>query len=147
MRFAFLSALGCLLVSTAVGSSQDRADPLPQEALVGEWVNATKEGPRVFTRFVVSKKGDARSIEAWFNAGGDKEVPMGKVPLSLLGDNAQAKSLPYGFATWDDKTSTQTIHMTLRLENGEVVAETFTIVKDKEKSGSNSHTQEKFKKK
>jgi hypothetical protein len=145
MRLAFLSAIGCLLASTFVASAQDKKAPLPQEALVGEWANGTKEGPGVFTRFVVFQKGDAWSIEAWFNAGGDKEVPMGKVTLSLLGDNVQAKSLPYGFATWDDKT--QTIHMTLRLEKDEVVAETFTILKDKSSGGSNFRTQEKFKKK
>jgi hypothetical protein len=145
MKLAFLSAIGCLLASTFVASAQDKKAPLPQEALVGEWANVTKEGGRVFTRFAVSKKGDAWSIEAWFNNGPvKKEVPLGKVTLSLLGDNLRAKSLPYGFATWNGQN--QTFHMTLRLEKDEVVAEIFWIFKDKS-IGSNIRSQEKYKKK
>ena len=83
MRLAFLSAIGCLLASTFVASAQAKEAALPQEALVGQWANVTKEGPTRFTRFVVSKNGDDWSIEAWFDNGGGpgNEVPMGKVPL------------------------------------------------------------------
>ena len=133
---------------------QEKA-PLPQEALVGEWAS-TKEGARGFTRFVVSQEGDAWSIEAWLDYGPDeKEDPMGKVTLSLLGAGRKAKALPYGFATWERKD--YTLHIILRMsplpspfggnvEKDEVVVETFMIYKDKS-LGSNHWWLSKYKKK
>jgi hypothetical protein len=144
MRLLFVLTIGYLLVSTLVASSQDKGTSLPQTGYVGKWTNATREGPKTFTRFVVSKKDDDWWIEAWLNLGGGNEATMGKVSLSLLGDNVQAKSLSYGFATWKGEP---TVHLTLRLEKDQVVAETFTIYKDKSSGASNFRRQEKFKKK
>src|SRR5690242_6021090 len=101
MRLVFVSTVGCLLVSTLVASSQDKATPLPQAGYPGEWINV-KKGV-LFTRFIVSHKDDGCWIDAWFNADEGKEAPFGKVRLSLLGDYFGAKALPYGFATWDHK--------------------------------------------
>jgi hypothetical protein len=141
MRLAFLSAIGCLLASTFVTSAQEKKAPLPQEALVGEWANVSKEVGKIFPGFVISQKGDVWSIEA----SGKGIIPEGKVTLSLLRDNpGEFKSLPNGFATWSGDNFT--LHMTLRLEKDEVVAETFMIHKDKS-LGPNDRTKGKFKKK
>jgi hypothetical protein len=133
---------------------QEKA-PLQQEALVGEWAS-TREGARVFTRFVVSQEGDAWSIELWVDDGLDKkEDSMGKVTLSLLGDGREAKALPYGFATWERKD--YTLHISLRMsplaspfggniEKDEVVVEMFMIYKDKS-LGSNRRWLTTYKKK
>ena len=130
---------------------QEKA-PLPQEALVGEWACIKEESARGFTRFVVSQEGDAWSIEAWSDYGPDeKEDPMGKVTLSLLGWSRKAKALPYGFATWERKD--YTLHIILRVEKDilgvakdEVVVETFVIYKDKS-FGPNHRGLSKYKKK
>ena len=77
-------------------------------------------------------------------AGGGGEIPWKKVSLSLLGDNVGAKSLPYGFATWEFGFAVT--HLTVRVEREELILESLTIFKDN--SGrSNYRTVEKFKKK
>ena len=140
MKLVFASSVGCLLVCALVASSQEKATPLPQAGYSGEWIVNEKNAP--FARIIVSHKDDDWWIEAWFNPDSGKGS-LGKVRLSLLGDNFGAKALPYGFATWDGKESTT--HMTLRLDKGELVAEIFDIVKAKD--GSNVRFKETFKKK
>jgi hypothetical protein len=140
MRLAFASIVGCLLVSTNVASSQDKATPLPQAGYPGEWTSVTKKGA-FFSRLIVSHKDDDWWIAAWVDP--DQEASWGKVRLSLLGANVGDKALPYGFATWDNKISTT--HLIVRLDNGELVAELFDLAKTK--GGSNLHLQQKFKKK
>ena len=106
MRHAFVLAIVWLLVSVCSASPQDKAAPLPQEKFVGEWVGDNEYGVgRVFTRFVVSNKGNDWSIKGWFNNGAGSESELKTVTLSLLADAADrsSRSRPYGFATWELK--------------------------------------------
>jgi hypothetical protein len=122
---------------------QEKALSPPQERLVGGWINVDKDSGAL-KRLAVAKKDDTWSIEAWgAGGGGTLEIPWGKTSLALLGDNAGAKDLPYGFATWNP--GFQVKHLTLRIEKHELFVETFSIFKDK--SGrSNYRSVERFKK-
>jgi formylglycine-generating enzyme required for sulfatase activity len=120
------------------------AAPLSQESFAGEWVNANKD-TGTLKRLAISKKGDAWSIEAWGAGGGDApEIPWKQVGLSFRVDDVGAKSLPYGFATWD--FGFKVTELNLRSENEELIVEDFSVFKDK--SGRpNYRVVEKFKKK
>src|SRR5262249_7529205 len=120
---------------------QEPAPSPPQERLLGGWVNVDKDTGGL-KRLAVTKGDGTWSIEAW-GAGGGGEIPWGKTSLALLGGNAGARELPYGFATWDARF--KVTHLTLRLEKDELVVETFSIFTDK--SGrSNYRSVERFKK-
>jgi hypothetical protein len=152
MRHQFVLAIACLLVSIPSASPQDKADPLPQDSFVGEWIGDNKEEiGGILARFVVSNKDDDWSIKAWFNNGAGKFAEMDKVKLSLLGDPGSSKSRPYGFATWKLKgekgAGDMTIHMTLRSEKEKPVVETFMIIEGGKQTVPNIRTLEKYKKK
>jgi hypothetical protein len=69
MKLALLLAIGCLLGSAVVASTQEKKALLPQEALVGKWANVSKEGEALVPDFVIARKGDAWSIEQLDNKG------------------------------------------------------------------------------
>jgi hypothetical protein len=123
---------------------------LPQDLLLGEWVNVDDV---VFTakRLVVSKGDNAWSVEAFVGTimivdgvAKEAEVSLAKTKLSLAGDSPDAKALPFGFTTRDLKRSVQ--YSTLRIEKEQLIVETFTIFSD-QAGKSNYRTVEKFKKK
>jgi hypothetical protein len=92
----------------------------------GKWVNVDDKTGGL-PRLEISKKDKAWTIQAW-GAGGGGEIDQGKVTLHLLGDNVGDTTMKYGIASWDHKFK-QT-HLTLRLENGELVVEDFNVFKD-----------------
>jgi len=48
--------------------------------------------------------------------------------LHLLGDSVEATEMKYGIASWDHKF--KDMHLTIRLEKGELVVEDFNVFKD-----------------
>jgi len=139
MRLMLVSAY-FLVFDVSPGAAQG---PLPQQGLVGEWVN-TNPKTRALRRLVVSRQGEGWSIAAWGHAAIDGEIAWEKVKLTLLGEDIETKALPYGFATWE--FGWNTTHLILRVAKEELVVERLTIFKDK--SGrSNYRMVEKFKKK
>jgi hypothetical protein len=99
-------------------------DPLP-----GKWKN-TDENTRGLRRLVISKDGNDWIIQTWGSGGGGAfEIDQGKTKLHILGDNVGDKSAKYGFATWDH--GFKETHLTLGLENGNLIVEGFNIFKDK----------------
>lgn len=141
-RFAVTLALGLLCLQVSATWPRDNDATAPQESLVGEWLNVIKE-PRVIKRLIISQKRDEWFIEVWSLANG-QEVSWKKVKLSLLGDDVEATSLPYGFASWDLGFSDT--HRTLRQEENELIVESFSIFKDRSRR-SNDRTLQKFRKK
>ena len=122
-----------LLLGSQVASAGDD--------FAGKWVNADKE-TRGLTRIEISGKEGKWTIQAW-GAGGGGEIDQGKVTLNLLGDSVSDKDMKYGFASWDHKFAD--VHLTLRLEKGELVVEDYTVFKDN--SGrSNYRSKSTFKK-
>jgi len=57
-----------------------------------------------------------------------EECDWGTTKLHRLGDSAGAKTLPFGFATWDPGFTTQ--HFTLQLDNEKIELTIFTIFKN-----------------
>ena len=147
--FQLLTA-GLVLAGLTAASRHDKSAQLPQERFLGEWVNGSDV---VYTakRLVVSKSNNTWSVEAFVPTimivnGVMKpgEVSLGKTKLNLAGDSPDAKDLPFGFTTRDFKVTMQ--HSTLRIENEQLIVETFTIFNEKI-AKSNYRTVEKFKKK
>jgi hypothetical protein len=130
------------IVSLAVfalllGSSPGRAD----DPFAGKWVNVD-EMTRGLTRLEIEKKGDAWVIRAWGKCH-PTDCDWGKVTLHLLGDSVSDKQMKHGLAQWDHKFKDS--HLTLRLEQGELVVVSFDVFKDG--SGrSNYRSTYKFKK-
>jgi hypothetical protein len=150
MRSFLTLATALALSSVCPALGQDKAAHLPQDRLLGEWINASDV---VFTakRLVVSKSDSAWSVEAFVptitvvdGVAKAADLSMGKIKLNLAGSSPDAKALPFGFATRDLKVSVQ--HSIMRIEKDELLVETFTIFSDKAKM-SNYRTVEKFKKK
>jgi hypothetical protein len=140
-------AVAVALILTALGptAGQDKQKGLPQEKFLGQWVNANPKTEGL-KRLAITKQDGTWSIAAWGAAGeeGTAEIPWKKVTLDLLGSSVADTSRPYGFATW--KFDFATVHVALRFEKGQLVAEEYTIFTDK--SGrSNFRVVEKFKKK
>ncbi len=130
--------LSLSVIALVLGSSSVVAD----EAFEGKWVNVD-DMTRGLTRLEISKKDKAWAIQAW-GATMPVESDIGKVTLHVLGDSVGDKKMKYGFASWDKKFADT--HLTLRLEQDELVVETFTVFKD-ESGRSNYRKVEKFKKK
>jgi hypothetical protein len=146
MTRAVLFALGCCLLGTDPATGQDKPAPLAQDRFLGEWVNADKD-TRGLKRLEITRKDDAWQIETWPSLGGGGEGALGKVKLSLLGEGARAKELPYGFATVGE-SKLGVHHLTLKIEKDELVVEAFRIFSDDGARGrSNYRKVERFKKK
>ena len=135
-----LFVLGASLLGTDPAPAQDKPAELPQDRLVGEWVNgkALLPGGGAFVHSVkITKDEGVWYIEAW---GGGGKVPFGKgkdnkVKLSLLADRTKGsgkrggdpppKELPNGFASWEREIGVR--HVSLRIEKDQLVVETFSL--------------------
>jgi len=124
MKLVVAWAFACPLLVVCSLPARDKGAPLAQEELVGDWVNVEKGA--VLRHLSISAKGENWSVEAWC-ASDDRDKPGKKVGLALFGAERGAKSRPYGFATLEFDLATD--HLTLRIEKGELVVETFTIYK------------------
>ena len=123
------------MIVLALGASHVLADDFE-----GKWVNVNDKTGGL-TRLEVSKKDKGWEIQTWA-AAKPMERELGKATLHLLADSVGEKQMKYGFASRDSKFADT--HLTLRLENGELVVESFTVFKDG--SGrSNYRKVEKFK--
>jgi hypothetical protein len=118
--------------------SQPVATHAPQ-TLEGDW--AVPEAGRVM-RLTRTNDGRSCSIEWLPGFANDSEKGFKPTRFDLLGDNVGATELPYGFAMWDHGFKTE--YFTARLENDELVLESYSIFKDG--SGrSNYHGGRKYK--
>jgi hypothetical protein len=109
------------------------------QTLEGDW--AVPEAGRVM-RLTRTNDGKSCSIEWLPGFTNDSEKGFKPTRFDLLGDKGGATELPYGFAMWDHGFKTE--YFTARLENGELVLESYSIFKDG--SGrSNYHGNRKYK--
>ncbi|MEO2090222.1 MAG: hypothetical protein ABGY75_12075 [Gemmataceae bacterium] len=132
---AVLFVLGVSLLGTDPAPAQDKPAELPQDRLVGEWINdkARPGGGASVHGVKITKDEGVWYIEAW---GGGGKVPFGKgkdnkVKLSLLADRTKGsgkrggdpppKELPYGFASWESEIGVH--HLSLRIEKEQLVVE------------------------
>lgn len=143
MRNTATLAVVTLLCGSLSVLSQDKPKELAQDRLPGQWTNIDEKTGGV-KRVVLSKDTDGEwAIEAFGSGGGGQlEIPWGKVDLHLLGSNIGAKSLDYGFASWDKDFAIT--HTVLHVENNRLVVEMFTIFKD-DSGRSNYRSREVFK--
>jgi hypothetical protein len=111
------------------------------DGFLGKWANVDEKTAGL-TRIEVSKNDDGWKIQAWGAAAG-KEIDQGSVVLHLLGDTAVDATMKYGFASWDHNF--KEMHLTLRLENVQLIVEDFNIFKDKSRR-SNYRSRYEFKK-
>jgi hypothetical protein len=118
--------------------SQPVATHAPQ-TLEGDW--AVPEAGHVM-RLTRTNDGRSCSIEWLPGFANDSEKGFKPTRFDLLGDNVGATELPYGFAMCDHGFKTE--YFTARLENDELVLESYSIFKDG--SGrSNYHGGRKYK--
>lgn len=135
IRNLSLSVIALCLVSSLAAAGDDFA---------GKWIN-TDEKTSGLTRIEIDVQDGKWTIAAWgAGGGGAGEIDQGKVTLHRLGDSVNDQEKKYGFASWDHEFADTTL--TLRLEKGELVVESFTVFKDN--SGrSNYKSVFKFKRK
>jgi hypothetical protein len=117
-----IRVLSLAVISLVVGSSAVSAG----DDFAGKWVAADDKSGG-FTHVEINKKDKTWTVQAW-GAGGGGEIDQGKVTLFLLGDSAGDTEMKYGIASWDHKF--KETHLTLRLEKGKLVAETYDVFKD-----------------
>jgi hypothetical protein len=143
-RHSYL-AMAILLFGVCGVHGQDAKGEFPQQRFVGDWVNVDN-ATRGTKRLAISKEGESWFIQTWGSGmkDGKPEIPHTKVSLFLLGDSVTGKSLPYGFASWDNGFADR--HLTLRLDNEQLIVEHFTLFKDQSKR-SNYRSVMKFQKK
>ncbi len=104
--------------------SQPVATHAPQ-TLEGDW--GDPEAGRVM-RLTRTNDGRSCSIEWLPGFANDSEKGFKPTRFDLLGDNVGATDLPYGFAMWDHGFKLE--YFTARLENDELVLESYSIFKD-----------------
>jgi hypothetical protein len=95
------------------------------QTVEGDW--AVPEAGRVM-RLTKTNDGRSCSIEWLPGFPNDSEKGFKPTRFDLLGDNVGATELPYGFAMWDHGFKTE--YFTARLENDELVLESYSIFKD-----------------
>ena len=101
--------------------SQPVATHAPQ-TLEGDW------GSGRVMRLTRTNDGRSCSIEWIPGFANDSEKGFKPTRFDLLGDNVGASELPYGFAMWDHGFKLE--YFTARLENDELVLESYSIFKD-----------------
>ena len=79
-------------------------------------------------RLTRTNDGRSCSIEWLPGFANDSEKGFKPTRFDLLGDNVGATELPYGFAMWDHGFKLE--YFTARLENDELVLESYSIFKD-----------------
>jgi hypothetical protein len=96
-------------------------------SFAGDWVNIASTNPGI-TRVSIHQSNEGKwSIRAW-GACHPTDCDWGSTSLHLLGDTVAARKFPYGFATWDHGFTD--VYFTLRIENDELVIESYDIFKD-----------------
>lgn len=126
MQFRLPSTALCLCYIVLGTSNLVAAD----ESINGVWVNVDSETAGL-TKFVIQDKNGTTTIRAWGSCS-PEDCDWGSTPFHRLGDSAGAKTVPFGFATWEKGFSTS--HCSLEKKDKNVVTLTVhTIFKDSSK--------------